>query len=41
MLKRAYEATKTAFVDLNNGDLMSKELDSTNSQSPVANWMKK
>jgi hypothetical protein len=41
MLKRAYEATKTAFVDLNNGDLMSKELPDTNVQSPVSNWMKK
>lgn len=41
MLKRAYEATKTAFVDLNHGDLMSKELPGTNIQSPVANWMKK
>ncbi len=38
MLKRAYEATKTAYTDLNKGDLMSKELDSTNTQSPVANW---
>lgn len=41
MLKRAYEATKTAFVDLNKGDLMSKELPDTNVQSPVSNWMKK
>ena len=41
MLKRAYEVTKTAFVDLNKGDLMSQELDTTNTVSPVANWMKK
>lgn len=40
MLKRAYEATKTAFVDLNKGDLMSKELSDTNTKSPVSNWMK-
>lgn len=41
MLKRAYEATKTAFVDLNNGNLMSQELKDTNTVSPVSNWMKK
>lgn len=40
MLKRAYEATKTAFVDLNKGDMMSKELDGTNAVSPVSNWNK-
>ena len=38
MLKRAYEATKTEFVDLNKGDLKSQELPSTNTQSPVSNW---
>ena len=38
MLKRAYEATKTQYVDLNKGDLMSQELDTTNTQSPVSNW---
>jgi len=41
MLKRAYEATKTVYVDLNHGNLMSKELDSTNVQSPVSSWNKK
>lgn len=41
MLKRAYEATKTAYVDLNKGDLMSKELPGTNTQSPVSQWNKK
>lgn len=41
MLKRAYEATKTAFVDLNKGNMMSKELENTNTVSPVSNWMKK
>lgn len=38
MLKRAYEATKTNYVDLNQGDMMSQELDTTNTQSPVSNW---
>lgn len=41
MLKKAYTATKTAFIDLNKGDLMSKELDGTNTVSPVSNWNKK
>ena len=41
MLKRAYEATKTAFVDLNKGNLMSKELPTTYTVSPVSNWMQK
>lgn len=40
MLKRAYEATKTQYVDLNNGDMTSKELDGTNITSPVADWTK-
>lgn len=41
MLEKAYKATKTAFVDMNKGDMMSRELDDTNTVSPVANWMKK
>lgn len=41
MLKRAYEATKTQYVDLNNGDMDSQELDNTNTVSPVSNWNKK
>lgn len=41
MLKRAYEVTKSAYVDLNKGDLMSKELPDTNTTSPVNNWNKK
>lgn len=41
MLKKAYEATKTAYVDVNDGDMKSKELDGTHTVSPVANWMKK
>lgn len=35
MLKLAYEATKVAHQDLNNGDLRSQELDSTNKVSPM------
>lgn len=38
MLKRAYAVTKTAFRDLNDGDMMSKELDDTNTVSPVSSW---
>jgi hypothetical protein len=41
MLKQAYKATKTKFVDLNKGNLKSKELDGTNTLSPVSNWNKK
>ena len=40
MLKRAYEATKTAYQDANDGNMESEELDSTHTVSPVANWMK-
>ena len=40
MLKKAYEATKTDYVDLNNGDMKSSELPDTYTVSPVANWMK-
>lgn len=41
MLILAYKATNTSYVDVNKGDLNSQELDSTNTVSPVANWMKK
>jgi hypothetical protein len=41
MLKRAYEVTKSAYVDLNKGNLMSKELPDTNITSPINNWNKK
>lgn len=41
MLKRAYEATKTEHEDVNHGDMHSQELPSTNTVSPVSNWMKK
>lgn len=36
MLKMAYKAAGAIYHDLNNGDLESKELDSTNKTSPVA-----
>lgn len=35
MLERAYEAAGIPFQDLNQGDLESRELDSTNTKSPV------
>jgi len=35
MLHQAYKATGVMHKDLNGGDLNSKELDSTNKQSPV------
>lgn len=41
MLRKAYQATKTKYVDLNKGDMRSKELKNTNTVSPVNNWMKK
>lgn len=36
MLKLAYQAAGASYDDINNGDLHSKELDSTNKVSPVA-----
>lgn len=36
MMIQAYGAVGTEFEDLNHGDLRSQELDSTNTQSPVA-----
>jgi hypothetical protein len=41
MLKQAYKAVGADYTDINKGDLKSKELDSTYTVSPVANWMKK
>jgi hypothetical protein len=41
MLMMAYKATNVTYQDLNKGDLHSRELDSTNTVSPVANWMDK
>jgi hypothetical protein len=40
MLKDAYKAVGAEYTDLNHGDMNSDELDSTNTVSPVANWMK-
>jgi nicotinamide mononucleotide adenylyltransferase len=36
MLKQAYKAVGATYKDMNNGDMKSKELDSTNKASPVA-----
>jgi hypothetical protein len=41
MLKIAYKVVGANYQDLNHGDLNSQELKSTNTTSPVANWMKK
>jgi hypothetical protein len=41
MLKIAYKVAGAKYQDLNHGDLRSQELKSTNTTSPVANWMKK
>jgi hypothetical protein len=35
MLKQAYQVVGAEYTDLNHGDLKSKELESTNTQSPV------
>jgi hypothetical protein len=35
MLKKAYKAAGIDYKDLNNGDHESRELDSTNSKSPI------
>jgi hypothetical protein len=35
MLKQAYKAAGAEWEDLNNGDMDSKELESTNKQSPI------
>lgn len=35
MLKQAFKAVGAKYKDLNNGDMRSLELDSTNSKSPV------
>ena len=40
ILKQAYKLAGADHTDLNHGDMNSKELSSTNTVSPVANWMK-
>ena len=35
MLKQAYQVVGAEYTDLNHGDLKSKELESTNTRSPV------
>jgi len=41
ILKQAYKMAGADYKDLNHDDMNSKELDSTNTVSPVANWNKK
>jgi hypothetical protein len=40
ILKQAYKVAGANYKDINHGDMSSKELKSTNTVSPVANWMK-
>ena len=40
MLKQAYKVVGAKYKDLNKGNMESEELSSTNTVSPVANWMK-
>lgn len=40
MLKQAYKAVGANYTDVNKGDMESRELDSTYTVSPVANWNK-
>lgn len=41
MLKQAYKAVGAEWQDMNHGDMISKELESTYTVSPVSNWNKK
>ena len=41
MFNQAAKAVGASHNDVNKGDMNSKELESTYTQSPVANWMKK
>jgi hypothetical protein len=41
MFKQAAKAVGASYNDVNKGDMRSRELDSTNTVSPVSNWMKK
>jgi hypothetical protein len=40
MLNQAYKAVGAKVIDINHGDMESKELDTTNNVSPVADWQK-
>lgn len=40
MLVQAFKAVGADYKDLNDGDMKSQELDSTNIVSPVAQWQK-
>lgn len=41
MFNQGAKAVGASSKDMNNGDMKSKELDSTNNVSPVSNWNKK
>lgn len=41
MFKQAADAVGADYQDVNNGNMNSEELTSTNTVSPVSNWMKK
>jgi len=41
MFLQAAKAVGASAVDVNNGDMKSKELDDTHTVSPISNWMKK
>lgn len=38
MLKKAYKATKTEYIDVNKGDMRSIENDGTNKSSPISGF---
>jgi hypothetical protein len=41
MINQAFKVVGADYDDINKGDLESKELDSTNTVSPVSNWNNK
>ena len=41
MFQQAAKAVGASAVDVNKGDMKSKELDDTHTVSPISNWMKK
>jgi len=41
MINQAFKVVGADYEDINKGDLESRELDSTNTVSPVNNWNKK
>jgi hypothetical protein len=41
MFKQAAKAVGADYNDINKGDMNSEELSSTNTVSPISNWMTK